>query len=190
MPFALTEYDEAFGLFLRDTVRELARARSPILAEIRFEEQSGPVASRIRTREGGNLDLPEEVSGFEVTTSLEAIRGADYDEFTIEVDRAADEVKDQLESMMIRHLDAVTTTTGNVFDAGGKLTFEKIYEMLDGLEWGLTDEGELSVPSLLVHPDALKNLPPETPEQKLAMEELKQRKYEEAIARRGSRRLS
>jgi hypothetical protein len=63
MPFALPEYDEAFAVFLQHTVRELARARSPLLGQIQFGQQSTTVASQIRTRDGTHLDLPEEIRG-------------------------------------------------------------------------------------------------------------------------------
>ena len=88
-------------------------------------------------------------------------------------------------------MGTITSASGNVVNAGGELTFEKFYEVLDGMEWSLDDDGELSVPTIVMHPsDAEKLKELENPETLAAMEELKARKYEEALARRPSRRLS
>jgi hypothetical protein len=81
-----------------------------------------------------------------------------------------------------------------VLDAGGQpFSFELLYEMLEKLEFSLDENDEIVMPSLLMHPDQvekIRELPPPTPEQQRKLEELKQRKREEALARRRSRRLS
>lgn len=190
MPFDLPEYDRAFAVFLHDLVDGLARARDPVLAMIGVETTTSSVASRIRHRDGIDVDLPEELVGFSLAVPRDAVLKGDLGQFAAEVDNASEELSKRLATMMFSTLDKVTEATGNVVDAGGKLTFDTFYEMLDTLEWDLTDEGELAVPSLVLHPDTVKHLPSETPETRERIEQLKQRKYEEALARRGSRRLS
>jgi hypothetical protein len=191
MPFALPEYERAYVEFLRDTVEGLARAGSPLLSQIEVEKQSTTVASRIRDRAGVDVDLPERDVGFGFTTSLEAVRSADYDEFAGQLYEAAEALGKDMAKWIFEDVGTITEATGNVVDAGGELTFEKLYEVMDGMEWGLTDEGELSVPSLFVNPAMMEKLRAlETPETQAAMEELRARKYEEALARRRSRRLS
>ena len=89
-------------------------------------------------------------------------------------------------------MDAVTQSTGNIVDAGGeKFSFELLVETLEKIEWSLDDEGELVMPSIIMHPDQMKKLPAEaTPAQKAELDELKRRKKEELLAQRRSRRLS
>jgi hypothetical protein len=191
VPFALPEYERAFIEFLRDAVDSLARAGSPLLSQIEVVKQSTTVASTIRDRSGVDVELPEREVGFGFMTSLEAVRSADYDEFAGHLYEAAESLGKDMAKSIFEDIGTITEATGNVVDAGGELTFEKLYEVMDGMEWGLTDEGELSVPSVFVNPAMIEQLRAlETPETQAAMEELRARKYEEALARRRRRRLS
>lgn len=191
MPFALPEYEEAFLGLLADTVHDIARAGDPVLSQIEFEKQTTTAATRIQTRAGMELDLPERAAGFEVVTTLEAVRAADFDEFAADVHKAAEELRKELSEGFYENIRAVTEATGNVVDAGGELTFEVLYDLMDKMEWSLTDEGELSIPSLIVNPANVEKLKAlETPKTQAAMEELRERKYEELLARRPRRRLS
>ena len=191
VPFALPEYEFSFIEFLHETVYELARAGDPMLSQMAVEKQSSTVASRIQSRQGMDVDLPERKVGFEITTSLTAVRSADYDTFVVEVDRAAEKLRESLASGFIQDIGTITQATGNSVDAGGELTFETLYDLMEKMEWTLDDDGELSVPSLVTSPSMAEKLRAlETPETLAAMEELKARKYREALARRPSRRLS
>jgi hypothetical protein len=192
VPFELPEYEQAFLEFLHDIVHDVARAGDPVLAQIEVETQTTTTASRIRSREGMDVDLPQRLVGFEITTSLAAVRAADYDGFAADVHKYAEDLRKDLAQGFFENINTITEATGNVVDARGELTFEKLYELMDKMEWGLTDDGELSLPSFIVPPsmnlEKLRAL--ETPENLAAMEELKARKYEEALARRPRRRLS
>ena len=191
MPFELPEYDQAFIEFLHETVYSVARAGDPVLSQIEVEKQSTTAASRIRSREGVDVDLPERKVGFEFITSFEMVRSADYGEFAGKVYKAAEALRKDLAEGFFENIGTITEATGNVVDAGGELTFETLYELMDKMEWTLTDEGELSMPSLILNPALVEKLQAlETPETHAAMEALKARKYEEALARRRRRRLS
>jgi hypothetical protein len=85
VPFELPEYERAFAEFLRDTVQEVARAGDPVLSQIAVEKQTTTAASQIRSREGMVVDLPERRVGFELVTSLAAVRSADFDQFAADV---------------------------------------------------------------------------------------------------------
>ncbi len=192
MPFALPEYDRAFSAFVSETVHELARARDPVLAEMHFATVPTTVGSRVRDREGLDVDLEPENVGFEMSTSVTAVRAADYDEFCIEVDQAADMLARDLMRVWVGTMHKITEATGNVVDAGGKLTFEVVYEMLDKIEYSLDENDELIMPSLVMHPDTAKQLEalgPPSPEQNAMLAELRERKRGEALARRRRRRL-
>lgn len=189
MPFVLPEYDSAFTRFFSDAVFELARARSPLLSQIPFETSPGTGGSRIRDREGMNVDLPPTSTEFEFLTSLSAIRAGDVAEFVTGLDAASEQLAEQLVRVLLSTVDKVVEGTGNVVDAGGSLTFESFYEMLDKIAWSLDDQGELSLPTLVLHPDTARKLPVLTQAQQEMIEALKQRKREELLARRRRRRL-
>jgi hypothetical protein len=191
VPFELPEYERAFAEFLHFIVQEVARAGHPVLSQIEVEKQTTTTASRIRSREGVDVDLPQRLVGFEVTTSLEAVRSADYDGFAVDVHKYAEELREDLAAGFYENISTITEATGNVVDAGGELTFGKLYELMEKMEWNLNDDGELSIPSMIMHPSMVEKLRAlETPETLAAMEELIARKYEEALARRPRRRLS
>lgn len=57
MPFALHEYDAAFSRFFSQTMRVLAQAHSPLLAQMRFIEMPGTLGSRVRDRQGMDIVL-------------------------------------------------------------------------------------------------------------------------------------
>jgi hypothetical protein len=103
-------------------------------------------------------------------------------------------VAEQLMGYFVETMGKVTEGTGNVVDAGGKpLSFELIYDALDKVELSVDENDELVMPELMMHPDQaqkLQELPPLTPEQQQKLDELKERKREEALARRRRRRLS
>lgn len=192
MPFQTTEYDTAFGQFIYETARQLAVARSPLLQQIHVAPAGGSASTVVDSREQGPLDLPAEPVGFSFTTHLEAVRDADFEALTVELDAAADELGKALVGMLIATLNKVTEKTGNVVQSGGSgFDFDALIEALDRIEWSLDENGELVMPQIVMHPDTAKMLPSEpTPEQQATLDELKQRKRDELLARRRTRRLS
>lgn len=190
MPFALPEYESAFTTFMAATVQGLARSRSAILSVIEVEEQRSTVASRIRDRHGLDVELPEQTAGFAMTIDAGAVRATDVEAFVLEADRASEALEEDLSSMLFGTMNTITEATGNVVTSSGGLSFDAFYDALDRMEWSLTDDGELSLPSVIMHPDDLKNVPEPTGEQLEKIEALKRRKHEELLARRRHRRLS
>lgn len=194
MPFALYEYDAAFSRFFGQAVRALARARSPLLSEMQFMEVSGTLGSRVRTRAGMDVELEPGGVDMDVTADLNAVRAGDFTVLHVEMDGAADRLAEGLVGFFVEGMNKVTEGTGNVVDAGGqKVSFELIYEMLEKVEFSVDENDELVMPSLLMHPtqaEKLQELEPPTPDQERRLAELKQRKREEALARRRRRRLS
>jgi hypothetical protein len=192
MSFQLPEYDEAFVGFLYTTANELARAQHPLLAEIRTETTESGASSVVDARGGEQLDLPSELVGFEMKWDREDLLTGNVEALLLQLDSASNELGEKLVGMLVKTLTAVTESTGNVVDAGGKkFSFDLLVESLEKIEWSLDDEDELVMPSIVMHPDQMKNLPTDaTPEQKAILDELKQRKREELLAERRRRRLS
>lgn len=191
MPFELPEYDEAFKNFLYVSANALARAQNPLLADIPEETTESGGSSVVDTRADELLDLPSEKVGFEIGWERDNVLQGNFEALLLELDSASGELGEKLVKMFIKTLGAITDSTGNVINAeGSPPTFELIYEMLEKIEYSLDDDDELEMPSLLMHPDMVKKLPTPTPDQEAAIEELKQRKREELLAKRRRRRLS
>jgi hypothetical protein len=194
MPFALYEYDAAFGRFFSQTMRVLAQAYSPLLAEMRFIEMPGTVGSRVRDRQGMDIVLDPGKISTEVTSDLKAVRAGDYERLYEAMHESADSMAEQLVGYFVEGMGKVTEGTGNVTDAGGRpFGFDVLYEGLEKLEFSVDENDELVMPSLVMHPtqaEKLRDLPPLTDEQQRKLDELKERKREEALARRRRRRLS
>jgi hypothetical protein len=194
MPFALHEYETAFGRFFSQTMRVLAQAHSPLLAQMRFDEMPGTVGSRVRDRQGMDIVLDPGKTSTAVTSDLRAVRDADYEQLYQAMFERADAMAEQLVGYFVESIGKVTEGTGNVVDAGGRpFGFEVLYETLEKLELSVDEKGELVMPSLVINPadaEKLRDLPPLTDEQQRMLDELKERKREEALARRRRRRLS
>jgi hypothetical protein len=189
MLFETSEYDIAFRDFVFRTVNELARARNAILGEIR-EEHSSTVATVTEHRDGLRVDTDSSPVRFAITSELDDLRAGRYEALVIALDEASGQLEDELMGVLLSGLDHVVQSTGNSFNVSGKLTFEKMYEALDQIEWALDDEDELVEKQLIMHPDDVSTLPLPTPDQERQLRELKARKRDELLARRRRRRLS
>jgi len=194
MPFALHEYDAAFGRFFSQSMRVVAQSSSPLLGQMRFVEMPGTVGSRVRDRRGMDIVLDAGKSSTDVTSDLNAVRDGDYDRLYEAMFESADVMAEQLVGYFVESMGKVTEGTGNVVDAGGRpFGFEVLYESLEKLEFSVDENDELVMPSLVMNPvdaEKLRDLPPLTDEQQRMLDHLKQRKREEALARRRRRRLS
>ncbi len=194
MPFALHEYDAAFSRFFSQTMRVLAQAHSPLLAQMRFIEMPGTLGSRVRDRQGMDIVLDPAKTATEVTSDLKAVRDGDYEQLYEAMFESADAMAEQLVGYFVESMGKVTEGTGNVVDAGGRrFGFDVLYETLEKLEFSVDENDELVMPSLVMNPaeaKKLQDLPPLTDAQQQALDELKERKREEALARRRRRRLS
>jgi hypothetical protein len=192
VPFLTTEYDRAFGLFIYETTYGLARARSPLLQQIKVLPAAGTASSVVDSRESEQLDLPAQPVGLTLSGDVDAVLSCDVEALTAALDHAADELGRDLVGVLVDTMKKVTESTGNVVQSKGKgFDFESFIEALDKLEWSLDDNDELVMPQLVMHADTAKNLPPEpTPEQQARLDALTQRKREELLARRRTRRLS
>jgi hypothetical protein len=192
MSFQLTEYDKAFAKFLYTTANALARAQHPLLAQMRTETTESGASSVVDARDREQLDLPSELIGFEMRWDRVDVEAGNFEALLLVLDSASNDLGEKLIAQFVKTLSSVTESTGNVLHAEGKkFSFEMFVEMLEQIEWSLDDDDELSMPSLLMHPDQAKNLPSgATPEQQATLEDLKLRKKEELLAKRRRRRLS
>jgi hypothetical protein len=163
-----------------------------ILGEMRTETAEGGASSVVDSRDAEQLDLSSELVGFELRWDRDDLLSGRSDALLLQLDAAGNELGEKMMGQFVKSLGAVTESTGNKVDAGGKkFSFELLVEMLEKIEWSLDDDDELVMPSIVMHPNQMKNLPSEaTPEQEAIMDDLKRRKREELLAQRRSRRLS
>ena len=68
------------------------------------------------------------------------------------VDQTTDELVRQKNRHIFRTLDEVTESTGNVFDAGGNLTADKLIDALSQIPWTFDRSGAHRM-TIVVHPD-------------------------------------
>lgn len=190
IPFELPEYDRAFAEFVFEVAHALVLAKSRLLRQIPSMSAPGSASSVVDARDFEQLDLPAQPVGFGVLIDLRAVRDGNFEPLIVSLNEGSDELAHNIMSLLVGTMDRVTEATGNVVRTSGEITFESIYQALDRMEWTLTDDDELSLPTIAMHPDTVKKLPVLTPEQERALEELKDRKLEELLARRRRRRLS
>ncbi len=191
MPFKVPEYDSAFRSFFGEAVHELAAARSGLVSEMPIEESPGALGSVIQDREGNDVDLSSKAVQMEITLDANDVRDGDPEALLLLIDSVSEQLSGGLDRSMLGFLEKVTDATGNVVDAGGKkFSFELYMEMLEKVELGLTEDGELSIPTLVIHPNQAAKVEPLTPEQQERPQNFKEEKLEELLARRRSSRLS
>jgi hypothetical protein len=191
--FLLPEYDKAFREFVFEAINMLARARDPLLSQIRSEESEAVGTSRV----SGPVETVE-LEPMPVRVEL-AFPRRDVIQCNIEplltiLDEAAEQHLRQIMPALFETISRITDATGNKIDAGGKpFSAEMLLEALEQIEWSFDEEGEPIMPTLVMHPNMAKKLselPPLTPEQEQAFADLKERKRAEYRAGKRHRRLS
>lgn len=190
MAFALGEYELAFQRFFSDAVHALLGAHEPLLADMEWETSPGATASVIQDQRGADVDLLQDPIRAETMTRRAPIRQGDFVELWLAIDDVARQIGRGTVKGLLGTLDTVTSATGNVVDAKGKVTFDAMLEAMEVMEWGLTDDDQLSMPTVVLHPDQLAKMEPPSPEQQKQLEELQDRKLSELLSRRRRRRLS
>lgn len=113
---------------------------------------------------------------------------------SIKIFSSAQDVSEQMNKSitgeMIKVVSSSTEKTGNVVDGKDKPFHEALYETVEMLELPLDDNGELSMPIMMVSPDLYQKIhdkPPTDAEFDARFEDLKARKKVEAITREKNR---
>jgi hypothetical protein len=189
MPFDVPEYEIAFQTFFGEAIHEVAIARDPLISEIPFEQSPGALGSVIQDQDGNDVDLVADPISTEFSMSRNSAIQGDVEALLLLADSLSEGLAKGLAESIFGSLNTVTEATGNVVDASGKTTVEAMIEALETIELGLTDDDELSLPTIVMSPSAMEKLPAATPEQEARIEELKKERLEELLARRRHRRL-
>jgi hypothetical protein len=189
-PFlALDEYDRATREFFSEAVDAVARASDPILGQIQHEKVE-VIAKSMSTMETGEVVQREPLlSSASVSFSVpDAIEG----NFSDVVAAIADTAEQFLSSMMpniFEHISEICDATGNVVSGKDRPIWDAMVEVLETIAISFDDEGNPSLPSIVMHPDTAAKLgdPPEGYEE--TVNEIIARRRDEWLAGRRTRRL-
>ena len=192
--FILPEYSRAQFQFFSDAVRRMMAAKDELYASIPVAEPSEVLPVTQNTMPSGEVvqNQPLQMKAT-VVFQWDDIRTCNLEALAEQVNNAAEE---RLAQVMPHFYDVFHRTcdaAGTGADAGGRpFSFELYLEGLERMELQFDREGKPEMPTLIVAPsmaEHLRSLPPITPAQQKALDELIERKRTEFNARRRHRKL-
>jgi len=129
--------------------------------------------------------------GTQTELKLADIAAGRIEQIFVDVDVITKEMHSQMERMMFDTMIHTTDKTGQVVDGRNKSFPEAVYETMEIMELPLGDDGELSMPTMFIHPSQSKKLEKQISEVDPLFEkkfaELKQKKKSEAEKREQKR---
>ncbi|MEY2454824.1 MAG: hypothetical protein QOD92_4398 [Acidimicrobiaceae bacterium] len=185
--FRLDEYGTAGKEFFGDAVHALARASSPLLDMIRVEHVDALPPTR------NTLSTGEEVPGGSMETksmvTLSISEGIDgtFDDVHEAINKMSEDYASSVVPQMLEHISRLTEATGNVVDAQGRTVWEAQLEMLETISLSFDEDGNPSLPSIVMNPNDELGDPPAGFEEKF--NDVIARRRDEWLAGRRSRRL-
>lgn len=190
--FALPEYSSSAHQTVYVAVRQLARARSPLLSQIRTEEAESIPVSLITDETGEELELSPTLVQVELSVDIDPVADGNLGPLLLALDVAAQQHEEALSKALFSGIGHITDMTGNKIDAGGKpISWDLIIDGLETMEIPFDDQGKMELTLVMNPRDAqrLEELGPPTPEQQARREAVLERKRQEWIARKRTRRL-
>jgi hypothetical protein len=192
--FILPEYARAQVQFFSDAVRGMMAAKDDLYGSIPVAEPSEVIPVTQNTMPSGEVVQNQPLlMKATVVFQWDDIRTCNLEAFAEQVNSAAEE---RLAQVMPHFFDVFHRTcdaAGTGADAGGRpFSFELYLEGLERMELRFDREGKPEMPTLIVAPsmaEHLRSLPPITPAQQKALDELIERKRTEFNARRRHRKL-
>lgn len=131
---------------------------------------------------------PAEASSVIVLTTSAGVAG-DFEELHAAVASSAKDYAASVVPQMLAHISQICDATGNVVDAQGQSIWEAQLEMLETIEIHFDEDGNPTLPSLVLHPDTADKLgdPPDGFVERF--NEILTRRRDEWLAQRRTRRL-
>ncbi len=192
--FGLSEYDQAFGLFISTTVFELTRRRNPLSESFPVVMVENPTnSSQVTAPSGEVVETELRYHGYKYSMEFDdAIMGIS-DGLIASLDEAADQQVSSITSHLLEHIDDVTKAFGNNINVQGEpLSHDLLNKMLERVELSFDEQGTPIMPTLHAHPDTLermKSLPSPTAEQFRVRMDIIERKRKEYTHRKRYGRL-
>lgn len=188
-PFDLDEYASATTGFFTSAVRAVVSASGGLLGKVNSEEVEVLTPMQNTLESGAVISFaPVEASSLVTMTISEGVAG-NFDEIHAAVAQLALEHEQQVVPHMIAHLSAVCEGTGNVVDGAGLSVWEGQLKMLETIEIMFDPDGTPSLPQLLMHPDTTANIGEPPADFTQRFEAIIERRRDEWMARRRTRRL-
>jgi len=192
--FELPEYSASFARFVTTAIQELMRRKDPVFASIKIVE-SPQIPSVRNTMPSGQIvdNAPMAVPMPFAVVFADAIAGK-LASLAASIDGGAEARLKIGMPQIFAYSGRLCEAAGTATDAGGqKLSRKLIRESFEKMELNFDATGQPIMPTIVVHPDMLKqleNLPPATDEEIRAWDEMIERKRGEFNDRRRHRKLS
>ena len=195
MLFELREYAHAESIFVYNAIDELARAKSELYGKIRRVPTQQSSTTRTRIDASTVVEQEPVITETTFTIPTQDVIDGKLDAFLAELDRGADALLETVMGGFFSYLDRVTHATGNVVSGKDRSFYDSFAEMLEKVELDFNDDGTVAGDyQIVMHPDLYARVAREmadwTPEQTEKLDQIMERKREEAHARRRHRRLS
>jgi hypothetical protein len=191
--FALPEYEDAFAEFVHTAVHELMRRRDPLLSRIRVDFSEEIHTSQNTMPSGEVVETKPFKIPMQMGIELDDAIASRSDGLIEAINAAAEDGLKTGMPQIFQQLDRVCEAAGTTTDAGGQpLSRALILQALEKMEIEFDKDGKAKI-GVVVGPETYKqfqNLPPPTPEEVQAMNELLERKRTEFYARQRHRKLS
>ncbi|MCZ4354894.1 hypothetical protein O4H61_20525 [Roseovarius aestuarii] len=129
--------------------------------------------------------------GTETELNLKDIAAGKVETVFLAVSQVTDDMNSQMERLLFETMSNSTKKSGQVVDGSQKTFPESMYEMLEMMELPLDDDGELSMPTMFIHPSQSAKLEAQVKSAGIEFDEkfsaLKERKKFEAQERERQR---
>jgi hypothetical protein len=186
--FRLDEYRRALTEFFGEAANAVARANSPLLAQIGVEQVEVLPPSQNTLPSGTVVQSSAMAASSTVTFSVtEGVAGR-FDEIHTAVAQAASDLESSIIPQMLDHISQLCEASGNVLAAGDRF-WDATLEMLETIDISFDEDGNPSLPSIAMHPDTAEKVgnPPDGYEARF--NEVLHRRRDEWLAGRRTRRL-
>lgn len=189
--FDIPAYDAAMASFASSVMEGLA-TQNPIVGDIPVRRTVHPGPTR---NVSGSKPIDHPLTRFEhtVVMHMDVIRHSQLEKFISILVDVSRQHQDALERELFRTLQDVCEGTGNVIDASGQPpNFDRIIDLIQGMEIRFDEDGMTGKPTIMMHPDTAQRLGehPPSAEQMDRLNEILRLKKAEYDAQKRTRRLS
>lgn len=190
--FRLIEYESATRRHAFRAIDQLARARSPLLAQMRSEATEAIPVSLVTDGAGGELELEPVPVTIGLEVNVDPVTAGDLAGVYTALDAGGAQQEEALSKTLFSSLSEITELTGNKVDAAGRpLSWDFLTEALEAMEIRFDENGKMDL-TLVMHPDVaarFERLGPPTPAEQARHEAVLARKRDEWQSRQRQRRL-
>lgn len=187
--FALHEYERAGTQFMSDAVSAIASAEG-VLSMVSRERTEYVAVSHNTLDDGETVEMQPFLASSAMTFSVADGIAGDFDEVHVAIAETAADFSSQMTKNILEHISQLCDATGNVVDAKGLSIWEAQLAALETVEISFDADGDPSLPSIVMHPDTAAEMGEPPDDFKDRYDAIIERRRDEWLARRRTRRLS